>query len=142
MQETGLILARQVENIPGPHRADVQRLRTEPRVIGRARRGGEVEQIVDGAEVERLADILFYQREPRILVQVGQVGRTPGGKIVYPHYMVALGKKGIAQMRAEEAGGAGNQDTMSRQNTVSPVLRVDIEIYGQRLVDADSTEVC
>ena len=58
--------------------------------------------------------------------------------------MVALGKKGIAQMRAEEAGGAGDQDTMSRQNTVSPVLElirgIEKMLTGQRLVDADSTE--
>ena len=58
------------------------------------------------------------------LFRCGQVGRTPGGEIVYAHHMVALGKKGIAQMRAEEAGGAGDQDTMSRQNTVSPVLEL------------------
>jgi hypothetical protein len=35
---------------------------------------------------------------------------------------VALGEEGVAQMSAEEAGSAGDQDTMSRQNTVSPVL--------------------
>jgi hypothetical protein len=32
--------------------------------------------------------------------------------------MMALGDQCIAQMRAEEAGGAGDQDRMSRQNTV------------------------
>ena len=56
------------------------------------------------------------------LLQAGQVGSASGSEIVHAHHMVALGKKGVAQMRAEEAGGAGDQDTMSRQNTVSPVL--------------------
>jgi hypothetical protein len=55
--------------------------------------------------------------------------------------VMALGKKGIAQMRAKEAGGAGDQDTMSRQNTNSPVLKMNGP-QGQRLVEADSTEVC
>jgi hypothetical protein len=36
---------------------------------------------------------------------------------------MALGEKSIAKVRAKEAGGAGDQDTMSRQNTVSPVLK-------------------
>jgi hypothetical protein len=35
---------------------------------------------------------------------------------------VPLGQKSVTEMRAEEAGSAGDQDTMSRQNTVSPVL--------------------
>ena len=70
MQETGLIFARQVESIPGPQGADIQCLRTEPRVIGRAGRGGEVEQIVDVAEVEWLADVLLYQGESRVIVQL------------------------------------------------------------------------
>jgi hypothetical protein len=36
---------------------------------------------------------------------------------------MALGEQGIAKMRAKEAGSAGDQDTLSRQNTVSPVLK-------------------
>jgi hypothetical protein len=36
--------------------------------------------------------------------------------------MIALSNKRIREMRAKEAGGAGNQDTMSRQNAVSPLL--------------------
>ena len=46
-------------------------------------------------------------------------------KIVDADDLVALGEEGIAQMRAEEAGGAGDQDTMSRQNAVSSRLGVD-----------------
>jgi hypothetical protein len=122
VQKPGLIFARQVKNIPGSLGADIQRLWTEPGVIRRAGRGGEVEQIIDLSQVERLADILLYQGESRIILQASQVGSPSGSKIVYAHHMMALGQKGVAEMRAEEAGGAGDQDTISRQNTVSPVL--------------------
>jgi hypothetical protein len=37
--------------------------------------------------------------------------------------MITLGKQCIAQMGAEEAGSAGDQDTMSRQYTVPLVLK-------------------
>jgi hypothetical protein len=122
VEKTGLIFARQVENIPGPLGADIQRLWTEPGVIRRAGRGREVEQIIDLSNVKRLTDILLYQGESRVIFQASQVGSPSGSEIVYAYHMVALGQKGVAEMGAEEAGGAGDQDTMSRQNTVSPVL--------------------
>jgi hypothetical protein len=127
MQETGLVFARQVENISGSLGADIERLRTEPRVIGGAGRGGEVEQIIHSSQVEREANVLLHQGEAGVMAQTGQVGSTPGGEIVHPDYLVALGKKGLAQVRAEKAGGAGDQDTMSRQNTIYPRLGVKRE---------------
>src|SRR5207248_662887 len=88
---------------------------------------GEVEEIVYLPQVKGLADVLLHQGESRFILQVGQVGRTPSGKIVHAHHLVPLGQKGVTEMRAEEAGSAGDQDTMSRQNTVSPRLGVDPE---------------
>jgi hypothetical protein len=122
VQKPSLIFACQVQSVPGPLGANIQRLRTKPGIISRAGWGREVEKVIDFSKIERLTDVLLHQGESRFIVQVRQVGRTPGGKIIYPHHVMALGKKSVAQMRAEEAGGAGDQDTMSRQNTVSPVL--------------------
>ena len=71
--------------------------------------------IIDVARIERLADVLLYQGESGFVAQTGQVGGASGGKIVHAHHMMTLGNKCVAQMRAEEAGGAGDQDTLSRQ---------------------------
>ena len=122
VEKARLIFARQVESISGSLGTDIQCFGTEPRVIGGTGRGREVEEIVDLSEVEGLADILLDQGESRFIFEAGQIGCAPGGEIVHPYHLVTLGKKGIAEMRAEEAGSAGDQDTMSRQNKVSPVL--------------------
>ena len=58
------------------------------------------------------------------LIRRSQVGDSAGSKVVDPYDVMALGEEGIAKMRAKEAGGAGDQDTMSRQNTVSPGYEV------------------
>jgi hypothetical protein len=67
MEKTGTVFARQIKSIPGPLGAYIQRLRTKPRVVGRTGRGGEIEQVVDLSQVERLADVLLYQGEPGLV---------------------------------------------------------------------------
>jgi hypothetical protein len=124
MQKPGPVFTRQIERIPGPLGANIQCLWTEPRVVGRTGWGGKIEQVVDFSQVERLADVFLDQGKCGLIDQRGQVGNAPGGKIVYTDYLVALGEQGIAQMRAKEAGGAGDQDTMSRQYTVPLVLKM------------------
>ncbi len=118
MEETGLIFARQVQDILRPLGAYVQCFRAKLCVVERAGWGREVEQEIDRSKVEWLTDILFDQGEPWLVAQPGQVGGTSGGKIIHANDMLALGNQCIAQMGSEEAGGAGDQDTMSRQNTV------------------------
>ena len=122
MQKTGAVFSCQIESIPGALGTHIQCLRTKPRVVGRTGRGSEIEQVVDLSQVERLADVLLYQGEAGLVDQSGEVGDPAGGKVVDTYDVMALGEESIAKMRAKEAGGAGDQDTMSRQNTVSPVL--------------------
>ncbi len=120
MEEAGLIFTRQVQSIPGPHGADIQRFRTEARIISGAGGRREVEDIIDWARIERLADVLLDQVESSFVAQTGQVGGASGGKIVHAHHLMTLANQCVAQMRAEEAGGAGDQDTLHRQDTGSP----------------------
>jgi hypothetical protein len=118
VQETGLIFTRQVQDILGSLGANVQCFRAELCVVERAGRGREVKEEIDCSKVERLTDVPFYQGEPRLVAQPGQVGGAAGGKIIHANNMLTLANQCIAQMGSEEAGGAGDQDTMSRQNTV------------------------
>jgi hypothetical protein len=133
VQKAGLIFACQVQSIPGSLGADIQGLGTEPGVIGRAGRGCEIEEIIDLPQIKGLADILLHQGESRFILQVREVGGTPRSKIVHAHHPVPLGQKSVTEMRAEEAGSAGDQDTMSRQNAVSPVLESIQRIALQRI---------
>ena len=124
MQKSGAVFTREIESIPGSLRADIQGLRAKPGIVGRTGRRGEIEQVVDFSQVERLADVLLYQGESGLVDQSGEVGNPAGGKVVDTYDVMALGEESIAKMRAKEAGGAGDQDTMSRQNTVSPGFEV------------------
>src|SRR3984885_3193935 len=99
MQETGAVFARQIESISGPLGAHIQRLRAKPRVVGRTGRGGEIEQIVDLSQVERLADVLFYQGEPGLIDQSSEVGNAAGGKVVDAYDVMSLSEESIAKMR-------------------------------------------
>jgi hypothetical protein len=118
MEETGLIFTGQIQSISSPHGTDIQCLRTEAGVVSRAGGRREVENVIDVTRIEVLADVLLYQGETRFVGQTRKVGCTSGGKIIYTDYMMTLADKCVAQMRAEEAGGAGDQDTLNRQNTV------------------------
>jgi hypothetical protein len=81
------------------------------------------------AGVEGLADVLLDESETRFVGQAGKVGCASGGKIIHTDHMMTLAKQCVAQMRAEEAGGAGDQDTLrdtlSRQDTGSACLKVN-----------------
>jgi hypothetical protein len=122
VEKAGAIFPRQFQRIFGSLGADHQSFRAETSVIRWAGGGSEVKDVIDGAEVKRLADVLLYQAEPWFMGQLGQVGEPSGAKIVYSYDLIALSNERIREMRAKEAGGAGNQDTMSRQNAVSPLL--------------------
>jgi len=100
----------------------MQCLRAEAGVVRRAGGRREVENVIDVAGVEGLADVLLDEGETCFVGQAGKVGRASGSKIIHTDHMMTLAKQFVAQMRAEEAGGAGDQDTLrdtlSRQNAV------------------------
>jgi hypothetical protein len=79
-----------------------------------------VEHRVDGREgvdflgVERAYNIVLYQLEGRVVVQVGYVLVVARQKVVNSGDGVALGKQGLAKMRADEARAAGDYDVQDK----------------------------
>ena len=56
-----------------------------------------------------MGHVVAHRLEIRFLQQLGDVGLAPGEIIVDAEHVVALGAQAVAEMRAEEAGAAGDQ---------------------------------
>src|SRR6185437_14862530 len=82
--------------------------RVELVVDGRGR-ASEIVDLVD-LDIEREADIVAHRLEIRVRQQMRDVGLAPGEVIVDAEYVVAPGQQALAEMRAEEAGAAGDED--------------------------------
>jgi hypothetical protein len=72
--------------------------------------GSEVEDVIDGAGVEGIADVALLEGEGGLVAEVGQVFEVAGGEVVDAEDGVAVGEEAIDEVRAEEAGGAGDED--------------------------------
>src|SRR5262249_46081443 len=89
------------ENLEGQH----------GEVLGR-RRAGQVEYRVHGAvDVERLAHVVIEKPEAFVVSEMGHVGARPGDEGVDRDDLVAAVDKSIAEMGADEAGPARDDDS-------------------------------
>src|ERR1051326_2579216 len=65
--------------------------------------------LVHTAELVRSADIEFEQLKARLAFQMLEIGAAAGEEIVHADHAVTLGEPRGAQMRAQQSGGAGEQ---------------------------------
>ena len=87
------------------------------------RRGGtgEIINLID-FEIERKGDIVADELEMLVVEQIFDVGSCAGKKIVDTYDLRALRQQRFAQMRAEKAGAAGDQDALLQMHeTATPV---------------------
>ncbi len=99
---------RDIERVKGSERADFERGDAVHAVVNRAGRAGKVKDVVDFAHVERLANIFLDKFETRIVAQVLEVGAASGEQIVDDDHAPAFAEQGVAQMRSQETGAAGD----------------------------------
>jgi len=78
-------------------------------VIHRAGGAGEVEDVIDVADVERFADVFIYEIESRIVTEMSDVPAASGEQVVDDNHTVALAEQGIAEMGSQKTGAAGDQ---------------------------------
>ena len=83
-------------------------------VVDRRGRAGEIEDLVDLDE-QRESDVVAQELEPRLRVEVGEIVLGPGEQIVDAQHVVPIGQQPVDQMRAEEAGAAGDQHALARR---------------------------
>jgi hypothetical protein len=79
--------------------------------------GGCAGEVVDFVELEkdRVVDVVADELEIRFVEQVGDVVFLAGEEVVEADDVMALGDEAIAEVRAEEAGAAGDEDAFERR---------------------------
>ena len=82
-------------------------------VVDGTGRAGEVKDVVDGADIEGLADVFFYKFESRFVRKMRDISATTGQEIVDDSDSPAFAEQGIAEMRSEKTGSAGDQRAFS-----------------------------
>lgn len=74
----------------------------------------------DTLESERIASVLFSQREPWMIEQVGDVVPGTGAEVVHRQNVMALPEKCPAHMRSEESGSTSDDDTTVVDHSGTP----------------------
>jgi hypothetical protein len=68
-----------------------------------------VEDVIDVADVEGLADVFFYKLESGNRSADGEIGAAAGEQVVDDDHAPALAEQGIAEMGSQETGATGDQ---------------------------------
>ena len=90
-----------------PH---LERLDRQLQVVDGGGRAGKVEDVVKIAfHVDEVGHVQIHKREALMAHQVGDVVGRPRDEVVHADHMMAFGQKALAEMRAEEAGTAGDE---------------------------------
>jgi hypothetical protein len=81
-------------------------------VVNRARRRREVQHSIEWTgDVGVRRDVVSQKREPVMAGEVRNIVRIPGDEVVQPHHMVTVAEEAVGQVRAQESGGTGNEDS-------------------------------
>src|SRR5579875_2926827 len=80
-----------------------------PEIVDRAGGRGKMKDVIDPAEVEGPANVLFAKFEARFAAQVGDVLEAPGEQVVGANHRVAPGQQSVTQVRAQKSGAARHQ---------------------------------
>src|SRR5205814_5680814 len=99
-------------------------------VIDRARKRGEMEDVVDRlVDLDRLGHVVVEERE-RLVAQVRDVLERPRLQVVDTDNAVTLVKEVVAQVRTEEAGAAGDDRGRHAAGSYSGHLMKPRNSYG------------
>ena len=89
-------MRRDVEGVDGAGGADQQGFDAEAHVVDGAGGRGEVEDVVDLAEIEGLADVLLDEAEARLVLEMSEVGEIAGAEVIDADDGVAFGEQSVA----------------------------------------------
>ncbi|SPF43877.1 hypothetical protein SBA1_500028 [Candidatus Sulfotelmatobacter kueseliae] len=117
------VLAGQVESVKSSKGTDFQRRNAVNAVVDGAGRAGKVEDEVNLAHVEGIANILFDELKARLLAQMFEVGETAGDKVVDDNHTPALCEQGITQVGAQKPGAPGDYSALAFGHALLPFLK-------------------
>jgi F0F1-type ATP synthase epsilon subunit len=82
-----------------------------------------VEDEIDLANVEGLADVLSYKIKSSVISEMVNVRASAGEQVVNHHHLPALAEQSIAEMRSQETGAAGDQSALLAHAFLAPFLK-------------------
>src|ERR1700739_1376922 len=109
MQEFGLVLLRDLQQVARSGRSDHEGLNTQAHVIVRTSRRGKIEDVVDALAIKRAANILFAELESWLRLQMFEIFERACAEIIDAQHLMPLAEDCIGQMGTKEAGCTGNQ---------------------------------
>jgi 3-hydroxyacyl-CoA dehydrogenase len=110
-QDARVLRLGEAEAVVDAERADLQRLDRDLQVVDRRGRRREVQDVVERSwHMDEVADVLVEELELLQREKVLEVPQVAGDEIVHPDHFIAFADEAIAEVRTEEAGGAGDQD--------------------------------
>ena len=118
------------EHVDGAVHRRLGRLDRVVLVVDRRRGTGEVVDLVH-LHVERKRHVVPDELEARMVVQVVDVPLVAGEQVVDAEDLVPLLEQPIAQMRAEEAGAAGDEYSLARIE----VTHLELDLRGAITTD-------
>jgi hypothetical protein len=101
-----MLIAPMTPGLRGLHRIEL--------VVQRGGRAGEVVDLVH-LHVQREGDVVPQQLEGRMRQEVLDVAPCAGEEVIDAKDFAALGQQPLAQVGPEEAGSAGDQDTLAQR---------------------------
>ena len=70
---------------------------------------GKVKNVIHFAAVKRLINVDLPKLKTSFVAEMMKIGLPAGQKVIHRNYGIAFRQQGVAQMRAQEAGSAGDQ---------------------------------
>jgi hypothetical protein len=68
-----------------------------------------VKNEVDSADVEGFANVALDEFETRLAAEMFKVGAAAGEQVIDRDHVPAVAEKGVAQMRSQKTGAAGDR---------------------------------
>ncbi len=109
LEDLGFDPLGQAEHVDGAVHAGFGGLHGVELIVDRRGRAGQVIDLVD-FDIERKGNVVAHQLEIWVIEEMGDVVLGAGEEVVETDDVVAFGEQTPAEMAAEEAGAAGDED--------------------------------
>ena len=114
LQDLGAGALGEAEHVDGAVDAGLGGLHRIVLIVHGRGRAGQVVDLVD-LDIERKRDVVAHQLEPRMTDEMREVVLVAGEEVVHAEDVVARRQQALAKMRAQEAGPAGDEDSLHGQ---------------------------
>ena len=119
MEVPGAVAGGNLQRVLNARGAYPKRLDSQAKILRRAGRRSQIEDIIDRAGIEAYADVPLLKLEARITRKMRQVRGVARAQVIDAYDGAALGQQSVSQMRTKKSGGAGDKYAL-RQGFVLP----------------------